>query len=118
MLVKKLFKKHLIEHAKVMEFQFFSINRISDTLLYIDRTTIVIAHRLTTIQNADHIYVLDKGTVIEEGTHVTLMAKEGSKYQTMVKSQQMERMSDDDKDDIISMAKIPAEDENWICMLC
>ncbi len=83
----------------------------------IDRTTIVIAHRLTTIQNADHIYVLDKGTVIEEGTHDTLMAKEEGKYQTMVKSQQMERMTGDDKDDIISMVKVREEDEKQIRML-
>ncbi|CAF3813018.1 unnamed protein product, partial [Adineta steineri] len=53
-----------------------------------NRTTIVIAHRLTTIQNADYIYVLDEGSVIEEGTHETLLAKEGGKYQTMVKMQQ------------------------------
>ncbi len=81
----------------------------------IDRTTIVIAHRLTTIQNADHIYVLDKGTVIEEGTHRTLMEKEGGKYQKMVKGQQMEQMIDDDKDDTISMTKATAEDEKRIC---
>ncbi|CAF1214555.1 unnamed protein product [Adineta steineri] len=56
-----------------------------------NRTTIVIAHRLTTIQNADYIYVLDKGNVIEEGTHETLLAKEGGKYQTMVKMQQSEK---------------------------
>ncbi|CAF1062292.1 unnamed protein product [Rotaria sordida] len=42
------------------------------------RTTIVIAHRLTTIQNAHQIYVLDNGTVIEQGTHEILMAKEGA----------------------------------------
>ncbi|CAF3747291.1 unnamed protein product, partial [Rotaria sordida] len=42
------------------------------------RTTIVIAHRLTTIQNAHQIYVLDNGTVIEQGTHEILIAKEGA----------------------------------------
>ncbi|CAF4089268.1 unnamed protein product [Adineta steineri] len=56
-----------------------------------NRTTIVIAHRLTTIQNADYIYVLDKGSVIEEGTHEILMRKERGKYQTMVKMQQHEK---------------------------
>ncbi|CAF4907525.1 unnamed protein product, partial [Rotaria sp. Silwood2] len=40
-----------------------------------NRTTIVIAHRLTTIQNADQIYVLDNGSVIEQGTHEILMTK-------------------------------------------
>lgn len=47
----------------------------------------MIAHRLTTIQNADYIYVLEKGSVIEHGTHVSLMAKDGGRYQTMVKTQ-------------------------------
>ena len=39
------------------------------------RTTIVIAHRLSTVQNADQILVLDKGTIVEQGTHSELMQK-------------------------------------------
>jgi ATP-binding cassette subfamily B (MDR/TAP) protein 1 len=39
------------------------------------RTTIVIAHRLTTIRHADKIAVVDKGRIVEEGNHDTLMAK-------------------------------------------
>ncbi|CAF1129551.1 unnamed protein product [Rotaria sordida] len=77
------------------------------------RTTIVVAHRLTTIQNAHQIYVLDNGSVIEQGTHETLMAKEGGKYQTMVKSQRMEKI-DDDKDGILSIQKATEEEEKSI----
>jgi subfamily B ATP-binding cassette protein MsbA len=41
------------------------------------RTTFVVAHRLTTIQQADRILVLNKGRIIEEGTHASLMERRG-----------------------------------------
>jgi len=41
------------------------------------RTSFVIAHRLSTIRNADKIIVIDRGTVIESGTHTELMVKNG-----------------------------------------
>ena len=48
---------------------------LDDLMTKQKRTTIVIAHRLTTIRNADKIAVVDKGAIVEEGDHQTLMAK-------------------------------------------
>jgi ATP-binding cassette subfamily B protein len=45
-----------------------------------NRTTIAIAHRLSTLRNADRLVVLDKGKVAETGTHTELMAKKGIYY--------------------------------------
>ena len=53
------------------------------------RTTIAVAHRLSTIQNADIIYVFEEGRVLESGTHQELLANK-SKYYELVKLQALE----------------------------
>jgi len=45
--------------------------------LMADRTTVIVAHRLSTVRDADWIYVLDKGAVVEEGRHEDLVRKRG-----------------------------------------
>ncbi|NBB19355.1 ATP-binding cassette domain-containing protein [Runella sp. CRIBMP] len=51
-----------------------------------NRTVIVVAHRLSTVKNADQIVVLDKGRITEIGTHSTLTSQQGDYYQ-LVKNQ-------------------------------
>ncbi|MCL2651547.1 MAG: peptidase domain-containing ABC transporter [Candidatus Azobacteroides sp.] len=48
---------------------------------YQGKTVVIVAHRLSTVQNADNIIVLEKGKVIEEGTHKELTEKRGAYYQ-------------------------------------
>ena len=53
---------------------------------YKGRTVVVVAHRLSTVRDADKIVVLDKGCVVEEGTHQELTALRGTYYK-LVKNQ-------------------------------
>jgi len=65
------------------------------------RTTIAIAHRLSTLHRADRLVVLDRGVVVEEGSHDELMAREGA-YHRLYEAQARnvdQDMDDADKDD-------------------
>jgi ATP-binding cassette subfamily B (MDR/TAP) protein 1 len=54
------------------------------------RTTIAVAHRLSTIQKADIIYVFDQGRIVEQGAHADLMKKNG-RYAELVNLQSLEK---------------------------
>jgi ATP-binding cassette subfamily B protein len=51
-----------------------------------NRTSIIIAHRLSTIQQADQIHVMEKGQIIQTGTHASLLSEEGA-YKTLFEKQ-------------------------------
>ncbi|WP_300854912.1 ATP-binding cassette domain-containing protein, partial [uncultured Alistipes sp.] len=54
--------------------------------LFENKTVVVVAHRLSTVRNADNILVLDHGRIVEQGTHAELTARRGYYYE-LVKNQ-------------------------------
>lgn len=58
------------------------------------RTTITIAHRLATIRAVDRILVFDKGSVVEQGTHVALLSRPGSAYKRLYDMQALDLVGD------------------------
>jgi ATP-binding cassette subfamily B protein len=56
--------------------------------LMIDRTTLVIAHRLSTVRSADRILVVDGGRIVEQGRHDELLSQRGV-YQDLIRSQEL-----------------------------
>jgi ATP-binding cassette, subfamily B (MDR/TAP), member 1 len=63
------------------------------------RTTIAIAHRLSTIQKADKIVVMQKGKLMEQGTHETLLSNDTGVYSGLVKAQRLTLGREEDAED-------------------
>jgi ABC-type multidrug transport system fused ATPase/permease subunit len=74
------------------------------------RTTIVVAHRLSTIVNADCIFVIDRGVLVEQGTHAELTARNGV-YANLVRAQEAANRSLDDDMDGVDVEEKKAESE-------
>jgi ATP-binding cassette subfamily B protein len=55
-------------------------------IFYKNKTVIIVAHRLSTVKNADKIIVLDNGEIVEQGNHETLISAK-KKYYELVKNQ-------------------------------
>jgi ATP-binding cassette subfamily B protein len=55
------------------------------------RTSIVIAHRLSTVRSLDRILVFDRGTIVEQGSHALLAARPGGLYRGLFERQVLER---------------------------
>ena len=71
------------------------------------KTTILIAHRITTIQNADIIMVLENGSAVEIGNHASLMEKHGI-YRDMFEKQQLEAAQGEARKSLIAQEDIAA----------
>ncbi|KAF1968863.1 hypothetical protein BU23DRAFT_558232 [Bimuria novae-zelandiae CBS 107.79] len=56
------------------------------------RTTVIVAHRLSTVQHANQIFVLHKGRIVERGTHTALLAKHGKYFELWHKTQTVRRL--------------------------
>ena len=69
--------------------------QIQDSLAALSkqRTTIAIAHRLSTLRNATRLVVLDKGRIVETGTHDELIEKEGLYYNLVMAQREMSKMA-------------------------
>jgi len=64
----------------------YLVRQALDTLMK-GRTVLVIAHRLSTVRNAHQVCVVDKGIIVEQGTHDELIAKPKGLYKKLVKRQ-------------------------------
>lgn len=74
-----------------------------------NRTTIMIAHRLSTVRRADNIIVLQEGTCVEEGSHSELMLK-GGVYQNLVNAQQLEPLAESRESEVEDVLELQKEE--------
>ena len=66
-----------------------------------DHTMLFISHRLSSVKNCDKVFMLEKGTLIEEGTHKELMEQNGS-YAAMYKKQAMNYLAIENEEEVIA----------------
>ena len=69
------------------------LNRLTEIMK--DRTTILISHRISTVKDADHIVVLDEGSIVETGTHEQLLEQKGiyaGIYETQLLQEELEKL--------------------------
>ena len=69
------------------------LSRLSEVME--DRTTILISHRISTVKDADHIVVLDEGSIVETGTHEQLLEQNGiyaGIYETQLLQEELEKL--------------------------
>ncbi|HMY81141.1 MAG TPA: hypothetical protein PK048_04875, partial [Candidatus Absconditabacterales bacterium] len=76
--------------------------------LFAHKTVIIIAHRLQTVMHADHIVVLDRGHIVQQGNHEQLMGQEGP-YRHMVDLQSGAIMEDGNEQDEGEDSKVDQE---------
>ncbi|KAM3420652.1 hypothetical protein BST61_g3908 [Cercospora zeina] len=77
-----------------------------------DRTTIVVTHRLSTVQNADMIVVLENGMVVEHGPRTELASKEDGKYAALVAAQRLKLGDESDCNEMERDLSVGKEKEN------
>ena len=65
-----------------------------------DRTMLFISHRLSSVKDCDKVFMLERGTLIEEGTHKELMAL-GGNYAQMYKKQAMNDLAIEDEREVV-----------------
>jgi len=85
--------KHLLSQTKALDSTTEKEITEAFGMLSRDRTTIVIAHRLSSIVDADEIFVFEAGAIAEHGSHVQLLSK-GGLYASMWQNQQAEQQSE------------------------
>ena len=76
-----------------------------------DRTTIVIAHRLSTVVDADVIMVLEKGQIAEQGSHYELLANPKSLYSDLWKKQNQVTLENNNNEKLNETAE-PTQDDH------
>lgn len=58
------------------------------------KTAVIIAHRLSTVKNADQIIVMNSGKIVEQGTHSSLIAKKGDYYHLVKNQLELEKLNE------------------------